>query len=251
MQRGVLVLALVGCGFRGHAVVDAGGGGGDDDAMPDAAADAMPDDMEPPPSEFCSVDGVVACYELEGNARDGSGHKHHASMANVLFVAGKVGQAMAFAATSEAKAPGSAMFDVDFLTIEAWIKPTALPVTGQSNILDVDQQYAFYINTDGTLTCDLVNRKLVTTVGVVTTGQWNHVACTHDGNVANIYLDGRSAEATAAQVDLQTGGHELALAGNSPSGSPLIGLIDQVRLLQVARSADDICIDAGKAACPP
>jgi hypothetical protein len=47
------------------------------------------------------------------------------------------------------------------------------------------------------------------------------------------------------------GANDMALAGSvSFPDSQLIGLIDQLRLLSVARSATEICADAGKTSCP-
>src|SRR5215467_23457 len=127
MQRGVVILALAGCGFRGAAAPDAQVG---DAIVDDAAADAATDGAA---SAFCNpIDGLVACYEFEGEVQDLSGHGHDATTANVVFVPGGVfGSAMLFAATSAANVPASTAFDVADITIEAWVKPTTLPLGGK------------------------------------------------------------------------------------------------------------------------
>jgi hypothetical protein len=77
------------------------------------------------------------------------------------------------------------------------------------------------------------------------------VACTYDGQtVARIYIDGVEQAARTGSGPLATGGHAMAIAANSPSGSPLIGLIDQLRLMRVARAPLQICADSGNASCP-
>jgi hypothetical protein len=42
----------------------------------------------------------------------------------------------------------------------------------------------------------------------------------------------------------------MAIAANQPMGAELVGLIDQLRLMSVARSAAEICGDAGRTSCP-
>lgn len=42
----------------------------------------------------------------------------------------------------------------------------------------------------------------------------------------------------------------LLVPGCGPDRQPLIGLIDEVRLMKVARTAAQICADAGKPSCP-
>ena len=246
MLRGAVVLALAGCGFHGNAVPDATGG-----PPIDAAETAGGDASDAFASTFCvPIDGLVACYEFEGNASDLSGHNHDAATANLLFVPGMSGSAMLFAANSAADVPGSAAFDVAALTIEAWVQPSALPAQSkQSVVLDVDMQYALFINDDGTLTCDLHGVSKFSTIGAVVAGAWSHVACTYDGAMARIFLNGNLAAVHAGTGGLSTGGHAMAIAANSPSGSPLVGLIDQLRLLGVSRTGPQICGDAGRSSC--
>jgi concanavalin A-like lectin/glucanase superfamily protein len=70
-------------------------------------------------------------------------------------------------------------------------------------------------------------------------------------NTLSIYADGvliTSGAATAVPTGSTNG---LTLGGNNPAngGSPLDGMLDQVRLFGVGRSAQQICGDAGKRDC--
>lgn len=207
-------------------------------------------------SAFCLIDGIVACFEFEGDLSDGSGNSLQTTASAVSFVPnGKVGMAMQVDDKSSATVKPTILDDVDAVTIEAWIRPTRLPDNMKTfNILDVDQQYAFTLNDDGTLTCDLHPSpgKFSTSglAGTVLTDQWTHVACTYDGiNTSRIYINGAVAATHSGIGTLGKGGHGIGIAQNYPSGAQLIGLIDQLRLLNVARSAADICTDAGHLAC--
>jgi len=219
---------------------------------PERAADAAPDSPTPP---FCdpSDPHLVACYEFEGDTKDSSNNRLDATMVNVSFPPGKVGKAMQFGATSAADVPNSAAFDVTALTIEAWINPSQLPSNGnRAGILDMDQQYGFFLHAGGELACT-ASVSMVTTVAHLATDRWTHVACTYDGAVGAIYVDGSVlASATGGHALSTSGNTGISLAADNPpgKGSQLIGLIDEVRLMNVARTPAQICADAGKSSCP-
>lgn len=224
---------------------DGGDGGGLIDAV--SASDAAR-------PAFCAVAGTVGCYEFEGNANDGSLNALHTTTSGVSFSPGEVGRAMQLDGSSTASVNPSLLFDVNAVTIEAWIRPAQLPASlKQFLILDVDQQYGFAVNDDGTLTCDLRGlAKFSTTApsGAIASNQWTHVACTYDGtSAARIYVNGNLTATHSGAGVLSKGGHGMGIAQNYPSGSQLIGLIDQLRLLNVARSAADLCADASKTIC--
>ncbi|HEX8112749.1 MAG TPA: LamG domain-containing protein [Kofleriaceae bacterium] len=252
MRSTGLLVVVAGCGFHATAPpaqdpppADAGAPDSSDvvlDAGP--GSDAMR-------STFCAIDGIVACFEFEGDARDGSGNNLDAAATGVSFHPGEAGMAMQVDGSSSATVMPTILDNVDAVTIEAWIRPTQLPANTKTfDLLDVDQQYAFALNDDGTLTCDLHPNpgKVSTTgpTGTVATNQWTHVACTYDGvNTSRIYINGAIAATHTGNGTLGKGGHGIGIAQNYPSGSQLIGLIDQLRLLNIARSTADLCTDAG------
>lgn len=229
---GVLLVILGACGFRSAA-------GGPIDA---AAAFCDPADPH-----------LVACYEFEGSASDGSSHHLDAMASSVAFVGGRVGMAMQFAATSTASVSDSPSFDIATLTIEAWIRPSQLPAIGRAGIMDVDRQYGFFLYPGSKLGCSTGGGPTVDPVVTsIAVDHWNHVACTYDGAAAVIYVDGAEvARKAGAGVPSTLGTTGMSIAADNPSGNDrLIGLIDQVRLMDVARTAEQVCADAGKPSCP-
>lgn len=245
-----LLVVLGGCSFRAHA-------GSSDAAIdaPDREADAAIDSPGASPQPFCDTADphLMVCYQFEGDTRDGSSHHLDATMSNVSFPAGKVGKAMQFGATSAADVPDSAVFDVAALTIEAWIWPSQLPSgTGRAGIVDMDGQYGFFLRPGGDLTCT-TGASLPPAVAQLQTDRWTHVACTYDGAAAAIYVDGIPlAKATGGGALNTSGTTGISLAADNPpgAGARLIGLIDEVRLMNVARTPAQICADAGKSSCP-
>lgn len=247
MRSGGLLAIVAGCGFQSPAgslqpPVDA-----------DDASTIPPDDGGPAGTgtTFCEpIPGVVACYDFEGNAFDSSGHDLDASTVDVNFVPGHLGSAMQFGATSSAGVGDSTFLDVRAITIEAWIDPSQLPAPGnQSDILDVDNQYAFFINPDGTLTCDLHGVGTFKSTGAVPIDRWTHVACAYGGIAAQIYIDGSHAGELVGSGTLGKGNNPMTIGASSASGAHLIGLIDELRLMSVARAGADICADAGQTSC--
>lgn len=207
---------------------------------PDAAIDAMP-------SRFCDSAGgtLVACYEFEDTTQDGSGHHLDATMTNVTFPGGKVGKAMQFDTTSAADVGETPMFDLNALTIEAWIRPTQLPASGQrAGIVDNNGQYGLFYNDSGRLQCTLSNGASLGFDANIPTNTWTHVACTYDGASAALLVNGRTVVTAANGGMLATNGTTgISIAADNPpgAGSRLVGKIDQLRIFSVARTEAEIC----------
>jgi biopolymer transport protein ExbB len=240
-----LLPALAACSFDhgvglgdGAVVADVRDSGATIDAPPDmrVASSCNPNDPT-----------LVACYPFEGSTQDVSGHNLNASMTNVMFAAGKVGQAMQFGATSAADVADSPLFDVAAITIEAWIKPAQLPTAGlRMGIVDNNGQYGMFLHEQGRIACTMVNGASLQVDANIAANTWAHVACTYDGTTT-IYIDGRVVGTGSGGTALGTAGTTgISIAADNPpgAGSRLIGLIDEVRISSVARTAAEICVDA-------
>jgi len=245
-MRRALLFATAACSFEPGSAITT-------DARLDAdEADAatIDADVDAPPAAFCdpTSSALVACYQLDGNTFDASGHNLNATMTNVTFVAGKVGMAMQFGATSAADVLDSPLFDVAAFTIEAWINPSQLPGTGlRAGILDCNGQYGLFLREMGTLQCLTIGGASVQASAVIATNAWTHVACTYNGTTATLYVNGVSIAVVGGGGTLSAGGTSgISVAADNPpgSGSRLIGRIDQVRIFNVAHSASEICSDA-------
>jgi hypothetical protein len=265
-----LAVALGACEF--HATsgasqspppLDAPAPTGDDatppiDATPPEAADATTDAASP--AAFCDPTDphLVACYEFEGDAKDDSTNHINVKTDHVTFPSvGKAGKAMLFFANSTADAADSDALNVPALTIEAWINPSQLPSSGHAVIVDVDRQYALQIGSDGSVTCVLVNAPFdpPPTTERVAVNQWTHVACTYDVTAAVVYVNGVPTTPVIGGPSLGTAGDTgLSISSDNnataSSRSRMIGLIDELRLMNVARSRAQICADAGRSPCP-
>jgi hypothetical protein len=255
-----LALASAACGF--HPLQDTTGtGGGDDAASPPGdgpaviAADAAKQPMDAPiqVTAFCdSTDThLVGCYRFENNLTDESSYHNSGTTTAVSYANGKVGKALFVGTTTGIDIADSSSFDVADLTIEAWISPSTIPTgTNRAGILDCDGQYGFFLYANGDLTCTASGS--VTAQANIQPNHWTHVACTHANNTISIYVDGALISSGAGGTLATASTTGITLGGNNPpgGGNPLNGLLDQVRLYGVGRTAQQICADAGRTTCP-
>lgn len=252
-----ILLGSTACGFAPQTAAVTTG----DDAAAaqlDAPGPIVGDDarvfMDAPPVQvapFCDPTDtqLVACYRFENNLTDDSSH-HNNGTATETYATGKAGKAVVVGTSNGIDIADSASFDVSDLTIEAWISPSTIPTgTNRAGILDCDGQYGFFLHPNGDLICTAGSS--VTAQAQIQANHWTHVACTHANNTVSIYADGQlitSGAATALPTGSTSG---ITLGGNNPAngGSPLDGMLDQVRLFGVGRTAQQICADAGKTDC--
>jgi hypothetical protein len=240
-----LFVLLAGCGFEhGLATVNI-----DADDAPDVI-DAPIDARITP---YCDPDdtSLVACYEFEGNANDASPNMLNATTTNVGYAIGRAGMAMVFGATSSAEVPNSPALDVSALTIEAWINPSQAPGSGlRMGITDMDGRAGFFLQDSGQIRC--IASTSLQVAAIIALDTWTHVACTYDPPTLTIYVNGTAFPSVGNGGPLATTSTTgISIAADNPagSGSRLIGMIDQLRLMSRARTANEICVDAGT--CDP
>jgi hypothetical protein len=216
------------------------------------AAEPGPDAPGPdaPVAPFCDAAGeptLVGCWELDGDLVDRSGDGNAGTGTGAIaYEAGIAGMALRLAGASHVAIADSASLTSPTISLEAWIRPTALPNGAtRMGIFDNDGQYGLFLLRTGLTCLD------VTATTAIAAGRWTHVACTYDGGVGRIYVDGAQVAMTGGGSPLGAGNASgSALGGNSPSGDTMVGLIDQVRVWTVARTAQQICSAAGRASCP-
>jgi concanavalin A-like lectin/glucanase superfamily protein len=231
------------------------GGGGIDAAMQDGPADdgsidAMIDG--PPPAPFCDAanePALVGCWAFEGNTNDASGDNNNATTVNnASFATGKVGMGLVLQANSLVAVPDSASLTSAAISVEAFIRPTALPTAGtRMGIIDNDGQYGLFL-IENAVQCVF---GLSVTAPQVPINQFTHIGCTYDGATVSLYINGALVVTATGGAPLGAGNaNGTVIGGNSPNGDQLIGMIDQMRVWNTARTAQQICAASGAAVCP-
>jgi hypothetical protein len=235
VRAGVLMVLLAGCSFD-----PAGLAGGDDVDPPVPDAAVAEDDAAA--ARFCADDpALVACFEFENGGVDGSAYGNHATLTNATTEEGKAGNGLALSVrdTSLVSVAESASLEIPGpMTVELWLRADAVPPIGGNNragLVDHNGQWGLFLTSNLEVRCVMGGGASVTGLAV-TVGEWTHLACVYDRVTIQLYQDGvpgPSINATGANSLTATDG--IRIGQDSPSGDPLIGLIDQVRIWSVAR----------------
>lgn len=222
------------------------------DTSSDAPSDAPTDVVSEPETSipaFCdpSDPDLAACYQFdvtENLGLDESHYGNHASVTDASTMAGVSGTALVHGSTTIVRIADSPSLDVLAITVEAWIRPTALPAT-RFGVFDNDGQYGLFLIDTGQMRCSASGNALTSTP-TIPIDTWTHVAFTYEGATLAIYLNGVRTDEVAATGEISTlGTNGSCLGANSPSGDEFIGAIDQVRVWGRARSEQEICEAAG------
>ncbi len=258
MLRGVLIIVLGACGFQsGQPIsppIDAPAGPPiDAELPPDAPPDARPRPVIPPLCE--PNDALMACYRFESNYDDESANKLvPRTVMEATTADGKFGMALVVNPMSTLTIEDTAVFDVEKLTIEAWVKLTTMPMPSKrAPVIDVDGQYSLSIDHDGKVTCVLSGGVTLSGGTFVRKDEWTHLACTYDSGTGALYINGVLGLTQAGGTKLHvtgTTGMSIGVDNAGDMRSHLIGAIDELRLMSIARTPTDICIAADLEICP-
>lgn len=142
--------------------------------------------------------------------------------------------AVEFAGTNSVVTFGD-VFDVQSVSVEAWIKPDDVDATQRTIAGKVTSDntngYRLYIQQDAGLSFE-VNRDGQTATAQTTTftlGAWNHVVGTSDGTTTRVYVDGIDQNNLNFPVDLSDNGSTFQIGAFDAAGSSgFIGTIDEV-----------------------
>lgn len=230
MVRWLACLAIVasGCGRLAFDPIDG-------DATVEADARMLPG--------VCPVDArLIACYTFDGDTLDHAIHGNDAVGSAIAFVPGIDGQAVETTQASriDLTAPN---LDTTQFTVEAWVR-TAGPIGAEQLVFDLDSHWAIGL-VEGVVQC--VGGGISRSTRLVTPGVWTHIACTHDGTDSTVWIDGQAA-ATVTTGSYPGGNGDAAIAGNAPINNPpaaYVGAIDRLRIWNVARTAFELCTEAG------
>jgi hypothetical protein len=184
-------------------------------------------------------------------AVDSSGHGNNANIAGATWIPGRYGYALNFNGAQTANVPYNASLNTPLaMTVEAWIKTTASNVAadGEGIVTRWSGGAGFELAT--ALNGYGGSAAIYTGVGAnwligqhpVNDGNWHHVAATYDGTTARMYVDG-SFDGSAVLVNGLANTVTPLTFGSAPndaSAVTFIGAIDDVRLLNYARTPAQI-----------
>ena len=211
----------------------------------------------PPPPAPSGLVLALSFDEATGTtAIDVSGLGNAGTIAGATrTTAGRFGGALSFDGVNDwVTVADAASLDLTTgMTLEAWVKPTAL--TGWRTVMLKETAsglaYAAYANDDvptpaGYVRVGTVDRA-VRTGSAISTTNWTHLATTYDGTALRLYVNGTLANTTAVSGPIATSARALRIGGNAIWGEYFAGLIDEVRVYNRALTAGEITTDMNAA----
>ena len=198
-------------------------------------------------SDLPQTNGAVLDLHFEdgsgaGVYYDSSGFGNHASCTNCpAQTSGVFGQALDFNGAGNTLAiPAADSLDVGpTLTLAAWVNPDTIPASGIARFVTYGNgkavlrsengQLHFYMRIDGVL-------KHIRVPNVLTTGEWQQVTGTYDGQTMRLYRNGILLDSLEISGSLDDSS---AVILNS-AGEPFDGKIDEVSLYNRALTESQV-----------
>jgi Concanavalin A-like lectin/glucanases superfamily/Bacterial TSP3 repeat len=198
-------------------------------------------------SDLPQTNGAVLDLHFEesngaGLYYDSSGLGNHATCTNCpTQTSGVFGKALDFnGAGNTLSVPASDSLDVGpALTLSAWINPDTIPASGVARFVSYGNEKAvlrsengqlhFYMRIEGTL-------HHIRVPNVLTTGEWQQVAGTYDGQTMRLYRDG----ILLASLDISGSLDDSSYVNINSPGEPFDGKIDEVSLYNRALTESEV-----------
>ena len=200
--------------------------------------------------------------EASGNAIDASPSGRNGVITGAVRVPGKVGSALSFNGISDwvTVTDGAAGTPLDLttgMTLEAWVKPTA--IDGWEAVIVKERgtnslSYALYAHDGAPLSggfdapagysrIGAIDQAVRGTARISTTA-WTHLAVTYDGAVQRFYVNGVEVAAHAQTGSMAVGDQPLRIGGDATfPGEFFQGLIDEVKVYNRALTAAEVNAD--------
>ena len=199
--------------------------------------------------------GLVAAYGFEEGSGstvvDSSGNGNTGSLVGAARASGGVfGDALSFdGGSARVVVPDSSSLHLgDAMTLEAWVKPAEVSNEWRDVVYKGDDNYYLEATSDrqsepgGAATFDGTGGH-VFAASPLPVDSWTHLAVTYDGATLRLYLNGDEVAEAPQTGAIVSSTHPLELGGDSIYGQYFHGLIDEVRVYNVARSAAEIQTD--------
>ncbi len=201
--------------------------------------------------------GPVAYYNFEEkqgiSVNDSSSYGNNGIMSGATWTNGKYGSAGNFDGNNDqvSVSDSDSISLTNDMTLEAWVKPTDFAnyngILGKTTVGAVPQPYDFYIvQTTGIPRLLLGNGTifgLKDGTRSLTTGVWQHITVTKNGNTVTHYLDGVENGTGTVSTTITDGGQSLLIGNRADSVTDMKGGLDEVKIYNYARTPVQIIED--------
>jgi hypothetical protein len=203
--------------------------------------------------------GLVGAWGFDetsgGSVSDASGNGNTGTIAGAIrTTAGKFGGALSFNGTSDwVTVPDANSLDLTSgMTIEAWIRPTAVGSAWRTVLLKEQPTgliYSLYAgNGGGKPASHVFTTNDFGLNGATNTAlnAWTHLAATYDATTLRIYVNGVQVSTKAIKGAMRVSTGVLRIGGNSVWSEWFAGLIDEVRLYNRPLGAAELQADMAR-----
>lgn len=200
--------------------------------------------------------GLVGHWPGDGNATDTVGGSNGILYDGVEFVPGNTGMAFGLdGVNGYIEIPDSPALSITGpLTLEARIKVTKNNIQ-QAIIEKYDEPgingYFLRMNSAGKIEAGVCNSvscgwEVATGATIISTGRWHRVAAVYDGKTVKVYLDGKLDADFPTNFFPTDGAESLKIgARGDDAGTPLGGLIDEIKIYDRALSSAEMMLKSG------
>ena len=202
-----------------------------------------------------TIPEMVAAYSFNEGAgttvSDASGYGNTGTIANATWTtAGAYGRALMFNGTNaRITIPDAASLHLTSgMTLEAWVNPSAVSSAWRDVIYKGTNNYDLEATSTtsgrpaGGATISSTNGWTIGTAALPL-NTWTHLAATYDGTELRLYVNGVQVASQPRTGNILTSTSALEIGGNSVSGHFFQGMIDEVRVFNVALTPTQIQSD--------
>ena len=199
--------------------------------------------------------GLVAAYAFdEGSGTtvsDASGNGHNGTISNATWAAtGKFGKALQFnGGNALVSVPSAAQLQLSTgMTLEAWVNPSAVSATWQDVIYKGNDNYYLEATSTNASKPDagmIAGGSYADAVGTAAlpANSWSYLTETYDGSTLKLYVNGTQVASVAHTGAIASSTNALQIGGDTIYSQYFAGLIDEVRIYNVALTAGQIQSD--------
>jgi chitodextrinase len=204
-------------------------------------------------SAMAQTSGLVAAYSFnEGSGTtvaDGSGKGNSGTISGATWTtSGKYGSGLTFNGTSaRVSINNSASLQLTTgMTLEAWVNPSTVSSAWRDVIYKGNDNY--YLEATSTTSSrpamgGTFSSSLLVGTAALTANAWAHLAATYDGTTMRLYVNGTQVASRAQTGAIATSTNPLQIGSDSLYGQYFKGIIDEVRVYNVALTAAQIQAD--------
>lgn len=215
------------------------------------------------PPALSATPDLVAAYGFEDGAgstvSDESANGNHGTLATAGWISsGVYGGALSLDGSGAGViVPDSASLHLrEAMTLEAWVKPSAVSSAWRDVVYkEVD---SYYLSATSTTSGFPAAGGIFNGGGYgeafgtaeLQMGRWTHLAATYDGSRLRLYVDGDEVSSIPKTGTLRCSAKPLDIGGDPVFGQGFQGLIDEVRVYNVARTEGEIRSDLSTPVVP-